>query len=943
MLASTAEAAVLDVCPPNATFGPAQSSVVGSPQRHVRAGDFNGDGVLDLAICTESSLIIETGALGGDGVVSFTVAHSFFAGQEPSGVAIADFNGDGILDLAVAALGGRIFLFRGLGSGGVGNGDFAPNGVLDISSVWGIAAGDVTGDGILDLVAGATGSAFVVYQGTGAGGVGDGGFVHLRDVPSAGQMKAVVLADLDGDGVLDIAGATEGGYLAVHKGLAPGGTPNGDFAAGIDLPAAGSTYDVAVADFNLDGIPDLVSANYTGGSVTVTLGAGGFTFHPPITHGVPGSPLGVGVADFNHDGFPDIVTAAAGSDHNFNYLPNSGDFTGGSDGFTTFLPVTYGPQRVGYGMLVADFNNDGSPDVMVPGVVESDIVLQLDNCVTSRPILTTVVVGSGSVARVPDAPDYALGTIVQLTATAAAHYQFARWSGDATGSASPIQVTMDRSKAVTATFAGITHHLVVSTTGPGAGHVDRVPDSDPVLEGSVVHLSAVPAFGSVFVSWSGDASGSVNPLDVTVNTDLNIVAAFGPDTTILPRIVSVTDVPLDQGGKVKLRWLPSSLEAAPPDSGHTVTQYFIWREIPQAAFVSAQAASTTGDGTTRSLLHTTLAARDYFWEFVVALPASRFTGYSYTAATTNDSTEHGNPFTSFLVQARTAAATQWWDSPPDSGYSVDNLSPPTPGPVVAEFGGSTNRFHWGPSFAADLASYRVYRGTSRDFTPGAANLIGAPTDTVFVDSAPGGSYYRFAAADIHGNLSHFVLVSPEGPVATLASLVTAEASADHIRLTWYVSQPGLPATLYRRTLSSDWTRLAALYADGQGFLRYADADILRGETYGYRLGIQDAGGESFFAETYVLAEDIRFAIEGLAPNPAVGGRLTVRFSLPSEAPATLELLDITGRRVDARTLSGQAGRQSVELGGGARIPPGLYWIRLRHAGREGSIRAVVLQ
>jgi hypothetical protein len=47
--------------------------------------------------------------------------------------------------------------------------------------------------------------------------------------------------------------------------------------------------------------------------------------------------------------------------------------------------------------------------------------------------------------------------------------------------------------------------------------------------------------------------------------------------------------------------------------------------------------------------------------------------------------------------------------------------------------------------------------------------------------------------------------------------------------------------------------------------------------------------------------------------------------------------------VDARTLSGQAGRQSVELGGGARIPPGLYWIRLRHAGREGSIRAVVLQ
>jgi hypothetical protein len=458
-----------------------------------------------------------------------------------------------------------------------------------------------------------------------------------------------------------------------------------------------------------------------------------------------------------------------------------------------------------------------------------------------------------------------------------------------------------------------------------------------------VRLTAVPAFGNLFTGWSGDATGADNPIDVVMSVDKTITAAFEPDTTILPHFVSITDVPLDQGGKVKLRWNASTLEAPGSDPQNLVTQYFIWREIPQAAFALAQAAGARPDGAGSSIHHTRTATADHFWEFVVSLPASRFAGYSYTAATTNDSTEFGNPRTAFMVQARNAAATRWWDSPPDSGYSVDNLAPTTPGPFVGNFGGSANRFHWGPSHAPDLASYRIYSGTTRDFTPGPSNLRGTPTDTMFVDTSPDGPYYKLAAADIHGNLSHFVLVSPEGPVGTLASLVTAEASGGHINLTWYLSQPGLAATLYRKTSDSDWRMLASLYADGQSYMRYSDADITLGETYGYRLGILEAGGESFFAETWVLAEDAHFALEGVAPNPAVGGRMTVRFTLPSDAPATIELLDVTGRRVDARTLSGQAGRQSVELGSVTRIPPGLYWIRLRHAGREGSTRAVMLQ
>jgi hypothetical protein len=379
------------------------------------------------------------------------------------------------------------------------------------------------------------------------------------------------------------------------------------------------------------------------------------------------------------------------------------------------------------------------------------------------------------------------------------------------------------------------------------------------------------------------------------------------------------------------------LETTTTDPTLHVTQYYIWRQIPFAAF---HEAATTGGTLYR---RTTSGTRDYFWEFVTSLPASKFTGYSYTAATTSDSSEHGNPFTSFLVQARNAAGTRWFDSEPDSGYSVDNLSPTTPGPVVANYGAASNALHWGASHAPDLRGYRLHGGTTHDFIPSDANLIAELTDTTFVDAAPRPLFYRLAAVDIHGNLSHFVLVSPGSPVATLVSLVSAEGAADHVGITWFLSQPGLAAVVYRRTESTGWRALAHSFSDGSGFLRFEDRDVARGTRYDYRLGIQDAGEEIFLGETSVLAEDLRFALEGVAPNPSSGGAITVRLILPSAEPGTIDLVDVSGRRVASQRLAGQAGRQTVTLAGSSQLAPGLYWIRLQHAGQERTARAVVIQ
>jgi len=94
-------------------------------------------------------------------------------------------------------------------------------------------------------------------------------------------------------------------------------------------------------------------------------------------------------------------------------------------------------------------------------------------------------------------------------------------------------------------------------------------------------------------------------------------------------------------------------------------------------------------------------------------------------------------------------------------------------------------------------------------------------------------------------------------------------------------------------------------------------------------------------ETPHLAE---FAIEGLRPNPADGGELTVHFSLPSDASASLELLDVTGRRQYLKDVGALgAGRHSIRLSPERRLAPGIYLVRLRQGGETRVARAAVIQ
>jgi uncharacterized repeat protein (TIGR02543 family) len=139
--------------------------------------------------------------------------------------------------------------------------------------------------------------------------------------------------------------------------------------------------------------------------------------------------------------------------------------------------------------------------------------------------------GSGSVSADP-APNcgtqYTSGTVVTLTATANAGYTFSSWNGDASGSSNPTTVTMNATKSVTANFTAC-YSLTTSANPSGGGSVSASPAPNcgsQYTAGTVVTLTASANSGYTFGSWSGDASGSSNPVSVTMDGTKSVTARF---------------------------------------------------------------------------------------------------------------------------------------------------------------------------------------------------------------------------------------------------------------------------------------------------------------------------------------------------------------------------------------------------------------------------------
>ena len=189
--------------------------------------------------------------------------------------------------------------------------------------------------------------------------------------------------------------------------------------------------------------------------------------------------------------------------------------------------------------------------------------------------VTTVGAGSGNVTSNPPAIDcgvdcttsLASGSVVTLTAEADLGSTFAGWGGDASGNANPLAVTMDGSKAITATFTQDEYTLDVSTVGSGS--VEKQPNLAAYPSGTAVTLTASADTGWAFAGWSGDASGDTNPLSVTMDASKAITATFTEDGAPVNAPPVFTSVPVTEV-TVGASYV-YSVTADDPDAGDTLT------------------------------------------------------------------------------------------------------------------------------------------------------------------------------------------------------------------------------------------------------------------------------------------------------------------------------------------------------------------------------------
>jgi uncharacterized repeat protein (TIGR02543 family) len=135
----------------------------------------------------------------------------------------------------------------------------------------------------------------------------------------------------------------------------------------------------------------------------------------------------------------------------------------------------------------------------------------------------TITSQHGTVAKNPDKATYTYGEVVQLTATPTVGWNFANWTGDATGTTNPVSVTMNSNKSVTANYTQNAYTLTITSLH---GTVAKNPDKATYTYGEVVQLTATPAVGWTFANWTGDATGTVNPVSVTMNGNKSVTANY---------------------------------------------------------------------------------------------------------------------------------------------------------------------------------------------------------------------------------------------------------------------------------------------------------------------------------------------------------------------------------------------------------------------------------
>lgn len=374
------DSAVISFHCSDATFQPRVLFPAPSYPISVASADFNGDGNLDLVLTNHDSNTVSI--LLGNGAGSFGPATAFPVPIGSYHLAVGDFNEDQKMDVAVAIQSGG---FTNALAILLGNGDgtlSAYNSFSLIGTPVAVTPADFNEDGHLDLALATSGWANVAVM----LGNGNGSFGAAANIPVGGPPWSVAVADFNNDGHLDMASANTN---TDDVSIVPG-NGNGTFGPALTFAVNTSPFSIAAGDFNRDGNADIVASSWPE-FISVRLGNGDGTLGPLITYAVDSISYAVKIADFNGDGLLDILSINIGG---ATIAVLQGDGSG------TFGPPLYFASGHPDAAAVADFNQDGSPDVAVANGPNDQVSILLNDC-PACPAITIFP---------PELPDGSVGT-----------------------------------------------------------------------------------------------------------------------------------------------------------------------------------------------------------------------------------------------------------------------------------------------------------------------------------------------------------------------------------------------------------------------------------------------------------------------------------------------------------------------------------------------------